>query len=362
MLVPNRHGQADSYRYGFQGQEKDDEVKGEGNSINYKFRMHDPRVGRFFATDPLTSKYPHYTPYSFSGNKVIAFGELEGLEEYSVTTAIDWVYRNYAVQKGDNLSTIAKTTNVSLSEILKFNPNLAKNPDLIYEGQVIELKDPRLKESLFSRPKGDLIPNKLSRIGRAKQLGKEVWSGRNGVKEQGEALFYTALSGMGVGGIAQGSLRFFAAQSFKRGSLGALGSATGQAVLYDGEVNISGAIGDGYLTPIFGNTLGSALEMNFNLKTGKFNTSKTIFGDKSLSTFGLQSVIGIGTDKRAGALSKYMTGNQGQDAASFIFNFGNKMLNKGIETGVKNVGGSSSGAVVTPRDISGSNPDVDRKD
>ncbi|WP_159280696.1 RHS repeat domain-containing protein [Tenacibaculum maritimum] len=82
MLVPNRHGQADSYRYGFQGQEKDDEVKGEGNSINYRFRMHDPRVGRFFAVDPLTAKYPHYTPYSFSGNKVIAFGELEGLEEW----------------------------------------------------------------------------------------------------------------------------------------------------------------------------------------------------------------------------------------------------------------------------------------
>ena len=43
--------------------------------------MHDPRVGRFFATDPLSRKYPFYTPYSFSGNKVTAFSELEGLEE-----------------------------------------------------------------------------------------------------------------------------------------------------------------------------------------------------------------------------------------------------------------------------------------
>jgi RHS repeat-associated protein len=81
MLVPNRHGSSNSYRYGFQGQEKDDEIKGEGNSLNYTFRMHDPRVGRFFAVDPLTRNYPHYTPYSFSGNKVIAFRELEGLEE-----------------------------------------------------------------------------------------------------------------------------------------------------------------------------------------------------------------------------------------------------------------------------------------
>ncbi|CAG5081280.1 hypothetical protein [Parvicella tangerina] len=48
--------------------------------------MHDPRLGRFFAVDPLTAKYPHYTPYSFSGNKVIAFIELEGMEELSAIT------------------------------------------------------------------------------------------------------------------------------------------------------------------------------------------------------------------------------------------------------------------------------------
>ncbi|GGD34360.1 hypothetical protein GCM10011343_25320 [Flavobacterium orientale] len=78
--MPNRHGSAESYRYGFQGQEKDDEVKGEGNSLNYTFRMHDPRVGRFFAVDPLASEYPWYSPYSFSGNRVLDMVELEGLE------------------------------------------------------------------------------------------------------------------------------------------------------------------------------------------------------------------------------------------------------------------------------------------
>jgi RHS repeat-associated protein len=78
--VPNRHGSSESYRYGFQGQEKDDEIKGEGNSLNYTFRMHDPRIGRFFAIDPLTKSYPWYTPYSFSGNMVINSRELEGLE------------------------------------------------------------------------------------------------------------------------------------------------------------------------------------------------------------------------------------------------------------------------------------------
>jgi RHS repeat-associated protein len=83
MLLPGRHGQENSedYRYGFQGQEMDDEVKGEGNSVNYKYRMHDPRIGRFFAVDPLTAKYPHNSPYAFSENVVIDHIELEGLEK-----------------------------------------------------------------------------------------------------------------------------------------------------------------------------------------------------------------------------------------------------------------------------------------
>ena len=81
MLVPSRHGSSESYRYGFQGQEKDDEIKGgEGNSLNYTFRMHDPRVGRFFAVDPLFREYPHNSVYAFSENRVIDGVELEGLE------------------------------------------------------------------------------------------------------------------------------------------------------------------------------------------------------------------------------------------------------------------------------------------
>jgi RHS repeat-associated protein len=80
QLVPNRHGSSESYRYGFQGQEKDDEIKGEGNSLNYTFRMHDPRIGRFFARDPLEKYYAEQTPYQFSSNAPIHAPELEGLE------------------------------------------------------------------------------------------------------------------------------------------------------------------------------------------------------------------------------------------------------------------------------------------
>jgi RHS repeat-associated protein len=75
------HGTGDGYRFGFQGQEKDDEVHGAtGTSLAFEYRMHDPRVGRFLSIDPLTAKYPYNSPYAFSENKVIEFIELEGLE------------------------------------------------------------------------------------------------------------------------------------------------------------------------------------------------------------------------------------------------------------------------------------------
>ncbi|MFC5047209.1 RHS repeat-associated core domain-containing protein [Aquimarina hainanensis] len=80
-LMPGRHGNSSDYRYGYQGQEMDNEVKGEGNSLNYRFRMHDPRVGRFFAVDPLASQYPYNSPYAFAENQVIYAVELEGLEK-----------------------------------------------------------------------------------------------------------------------------------------------------------------------------------------------------------------------------------------------------------------------------------------
>jgi RHS repeat-associated protein len=84
MLVPNRHGSSESYRYGFNGKEKDDEVKGEGLHLDYGFRIYDPRIGRFLSQDPLFKSYPWYTPYQFAGNKPVAFIDLDGLEEANV--------------------------------------------------------------------------------------------------------------------------------------------------------------------------------------------------------------------------------------------------------------------------------------
>ena len=80
VLLPERSLNTGGFRYGFQGQEHDDEVKGEGNSIVFEFRNYDPRIGRMCSVDPLTDKYPFYSPYAFSGNRVLDAIEFEGLE------------------------------------------------------------------------------------------------------------------------------------------------------------------------------------------------------------------------------------------------------------------------------------------
>ena len=80
MLVPNRHGNTSSYRYGFNGKEKDDELKGEGNVINYEARFFDPRVGRFLSLDPLSKKFPMLSPFQFANNTPIWAVDLDGLE------------------------------------------------------------------------------------------------------------------------------------------------------------------------------------------------------------------------------------------------------------------------------------------
>lgn len=88
---PVKEKYVNCYRYGFQGQEVDPEIKGEGNSVNFKYRMHDPRIGRFFAIDPLASLYPHNSPYAFSENVVINAIEFEGLEKVSLyNNSTDW--------------------------------------------------------------------------------------------------------------------------------------------------------------------------------------------------------------------------------------------------------------------------------
>ncbi|TWF45401.1 RHS repeat-associated protein [Chitinophaga polysaccharea] len=73
-------GGVGSYRYGFNGKENDNEVKGEGNQQDYGFRIYDPRLAKFLSVDPLSPKYPELTPYQFASNRPIDGIDEDGLE------------------------------------------------------------------------------------------------------------------------------------------------------------------------------------------------------------------------------------------------------------------------------------------
>ncbi len=84
MQEPGRSWNAGKYRYGFNGKENDNDVKGEGNQQDYGMRVYDPRAGRFLSVDPLTRSYPMLTPYQYAENDVIRSVDLDGLERYVV--------------------------------------------------------------------------------------------------------------------------------------------------------------------------------------------------------------------------------------------------------------------------------------
>ena len=77
--------------------------------MSYKYRVHDPRLGRFLSIDPLAPKFPYWTPYSFSGNLVINAKELEGAEYVLVIYSPDISAKFKAIDADDIYSQRALT-------------------------------------------------------------------------------------------------------------------------------------------------------------------------------------------------------------------------------------------------------------
>ncbi|MFN9151174.1 MAG: RHS repeat-associated core domain-containing protein, partial [Bacteroidota bacterium] len=82
MEMPGRRWRAATEgagRFGFNGKENDNEVKGEGNQQDYGFRIYDPRVARFLSVDPLTGEYVSEAPYQFALSDPLTNIDADGL-------------------------------------------------------------------------------------------------------------------------------------------------------------------------------------------------------------------------------------------------------------------------------------------
>ena len=116
-------GGADPYRFGFNRQMKDNEIKGLGNSLDFGARMYDSRIGRFSSLDPFLKRYPDLSSYSFVNNTPIRNKEIEGKYwldfnvcnysfkhkehggNYTMITKVDYKYTSIVALKGLNLAT-----------------------------------------------------------------------------------------------------------------------------------------------------------------------------------------------------------------------------------------------------------------
>ena len=90
------------------------------NTHEWKYRMSDPSIGRFWQIDPLATDYTHNSPYAFSENRVINGVELEGLE-----------YASYGYNQTGARANIQATAQRSSRTQTEKNQEVAQTLDVI---------------------------------------------------------------------------------------------------------------------------------------------------------------------------------------------------------------------------------------
>ncbi|QTE21037.1 RHS repeat-associated core domain-containing protein [Polaribacter cellanae] len=100
----------------YQGQEFTEDLG--LNTHEWKYRVSDPAIGRFWQVDPLAEEYNYQSPYNFSENRVIDSYELEGLEKVSIHTASFAPFKTFGgPYKGDGANRKFTTNPSSSSRI-----------------------------------------------------------------------------------------------------------------------------------------------------------------------------------------------------------------------------------------------------
>jgi len=67
-------------RFAFNGQQKEDAIRGIGFHSDFGARRYDPIYGSFWSTDPMAAKYPMWSPYVFCADNPIRYIDPDGRE------------------------------------------------------------------------------------------------------------------------------------------------------------------------------------------------------------------------------------------------------------------------------------------
>ena len=150
MGLPGRQNTPENYRYGFNGKENDNEVKGTGNCLDFGARIYDSRLGRFLTSDPFAAQTPSESPYIFAGNSPISYIDYKGQYKIKVTKAAQEqgvtkekgniaafervVNALYLIaERNDNVLQVMSAQTGIDAEVLRANLKYGVGPDIIIE-------------------------------------------------------------------------------------------------------------------------------------------------------------------------------------------------------------------------------------
>lgn len=173
--MPGRSYTSGNYRYGFNGKENDNEVKGNGNSVDFGARIYDPRLGRWLSLDPLQEKYPALSPYNFCANNPILFIDPDGREIFiSYASKVDGksVIQRVQYKNGELYNSDGKKytgSNVYLIAVkTQLNDMKTRNPDV--NKMVTELE---------TAPNYHEITNSINRVAALTPQANTEWGEAN---------------------------------------------------------------------------------------------------------------------------------------------------------------------------------------
>ena len=124
-------GENTGYRYGFNGKENDNEVKGEGNSVDFGARIYDSRVGKWLSVDYIAKQ--DVSPYQYASNNPIIFIDPDGNDEYLFHSNGTWSVKR---AKGPD---VFKKQDVENGTYRVLNSRLPKNFSLSSIGKLEDL-------------------------------------------------------------------------------------------------------------------------------------------------------------------------------------------------------------------------------
>jgi hypothetical protein len=122
------------YRYGFNGQEKVDEIAGVGNHNTALFWEYDTRLGRRWNLDPVVKH--SLSGYSTFANNPIWCIDVNGDDSTLTSGGTTWSWTSEA---GNTYESISKRTGVSVDDLNKWNNNCGGDLQM---NDVVNISDP----------------------------------------------------------------------------------------------------------------------------------------------------------------------------------------------------------------------------